>query len=224
MASLRPEISVSLEQLVCFYLLDTVNYVTYYAFLFGGPPLADVYWGVQILPRTLFSSLSFFQPQFIHLIYPFRSVYFVHRIKSFVKWGGKELNLSLIVYFGFFSVYYDREVDNLSHNTHYKRLKQRFSIKLVNFNYFKKAFHSLTAQNKWSTIRYQGHEWMVILNNLRQKGNKFQLEKPKVPQLLAPHHLYQALWSWRLSLGLHSSTTESVLSSSSLFHRLYYLS
>lgn len=39
----EPEISVSLEQLVCFYFLDTVNYVTYYAFLFGGPPLADVY-------------------------------------------------------------------------------------------------------------------------------------------------------------------------------------
>lgn len=31
-------------------------------------------------------------------------------------------------------------------------------MKLINFSYFKKAFHSLTVQDKLSTTRYQGYE------------------------------------------------------------------
>lgn len=61
------------------------------------------------------------------------------------------------LYLGFY-VYWDK-VDNISYKTLYeKRLKERFSIKLATFSYFKKAFHLLTIQDKRSTTRYQGYE------------------------------------------------------------------
>lgn len=63
--------------------------------------------------------------------------------------------------------------------------------------------------------------WTVILNNLRQEGDMFQLEKPNLPHRLLLL-IYTRLWSWRPSPSLPLPATESALSGSWLFHLLRY--